>query len=226
MRNPGPYSRSDRRGVIELNYRNWSILALLVSVSILSGCVSGSAGTAAQSPVQPDVAKLPIDDGPVMRTANAIFAGKEGEKNSDALALRTAAQILESLGARPDADQEDDLSSRWREQAKLLDPSTILPVYRGRALGPSYKKGMVSARSAVSTDQIFLAGKKASVALVPLSSKPMSIKISDGEGNSVCNRSAASKPANCEWLPLFTERYRINIHTTASQPVTYYLVSN
>lgn len=212
--------------MIELNYRNWSILALLGFASVLSGCASKSITGTSQALKQPDVAKISIEDGPVIRTAYAIFAGKQGEQNSDAQALRMAAQTLESLGAKPDAEQEDDLSKRWSEQATLMEPSTAVPVYRGRALGPSYKKGMVSAGSAVITDQIFLAGKKASVALVPLSSKPMSIKISDGAGKSICNRSAVSKPANCEWLPLFTERYRINIHTSASQPVTYYLVSN
>lgn len=207
-------------------YRNWLIVALMGSASLLSGCVSASGGAASQSQIRADPAGSSSGEGPVTRAAHAIAIGQRGEINSDAEALRTAAQTLESLGARPDADQQEDLSRRWGEQASLIDPSTPLPAYRGRALGPSYKKGMVSSLSTVSTEQIFLAGKKASVALVPVSFKPISISISDGQGKNICSRITESKPANCEWLPLFTERYRINIHTSASQPVIYYLVSN
>jgi hypothetical protein len=226
MRSPVLCSRSDRIGVIELIYRNWSIFPLLGSVSLLSGCVSGTGSTASQTQIPSDTARPSSDDGPVMQAALAISMGQEGETHFDAEALRTAAQTLDSLGARPDADQQEDLSKRWGEQAMVIDPSTAPPVYRGRALGPSYKKGMVSAVSTVSTEQIFLAGKKASVALVPVSSKPISITISDGQGKNICNRSTSSKPANCHWLPLFTERYRINVQTSARQPVSYYLVSN
>jgi|GEM_PF-431554 len=208
-------------------YRYCSIIALAGSVSILSACTGVASGAAAQtSPGQADVARPAVDASAVMRTADAIVAGQVGAKNSDAGALRSAAQTLESLGARPDGDQESNLSKSWSEQASLIDPSTTPPVYRGRALGPSYKKGIVSAGSRVSIDQIFLAGRKASVALVPASPKPMSIEISDGQGKNICARRTSSKPANCEWLPLFTERYKINIRTSESRPVTYYLVSN
>jgi len=211
--------------VIDLTYRYCSIIALAGSVSILTACTGVASGSAAQtSPGQ--IAMPAVDASAVMRTADAIVAGQVGATNSDAEALRTAAQTLESLGARPDGDQENNLSKSWSEQANLLDPSTTPPVYRGRALGPSYKKGIVSARSRVSIDQIFLAGRKASVALVPASPKPMSIEISDGKGKNICIRRTSLKPANCEWLPLFTERYKINIRTSESRPVTYYLVSN
>ena len=207
-------------------YRKSFAISLLGTLPLLLGCANASAGANSQAQSRPDLTKFPVDQGPVMRAAHAILMGQQAEQKADASALHTAAQVLQSLGAKPDMDQEDDLSSRWASQAKSIEPATEPSVYRGRALGPSYKKGMVSALSTVNIEQIFLAGKKASVALVPVSSKPMSIRISDGQGKNICNRSTSSKPANCEWLPLFTERYRINIHTSASQPVTYYLVSN
>lgn len=209
-----------------MNCQNLSVMALWMAVSLLSGCAGASAGIASQTGFVADRDSPSEGDGPVMRTAHAILAGKQGEENSDAAALRAAAQILQAIGARPDGNQDEDLSKRWGERAQALDPSTRPPVYRGRALGPSYRKGKVSAKSGVSTDQIFLAGKKASVALVPVSSKPLSIKIIDPQGKDICRQNVSSKPANCEWLPLFTERYRINIHTSATQPVAYYLISN
>ena len=207
-------------------YRDGRIAAILTCFLLLPGCSSPSGEVVPPAGLPFDSNRSSLDQGPVMRTAYAILIGNQGEENNDAKALRAAAQTLAGIGARPDAEEQDDLSRRWGEQAKLIDPSTTLPVYRGRALGPSYKKGMVSAVSKVSTDQIFLAGKKASVALVPVSSRPMSIKIFDDQGKNICSQSTSSKPASCQWLPLFTERYRINIHTSESQPVIYYLVSN
>ncbi|MEH6790926.1 hypothetical protein [Parasphingorhabdus sp.] len=205
------------------NGRSYAILGCLL---VLPGCSGASGEGGSPTGVQPDRDWSSLDEGPVMRAAHAILIGKQGEENADADALRAAAQTLAGLGARPDAEEQEDLSRRWGEQAKRIDPLTTLPVYRGRALGPSYQKGTVSAVSKVSTDQIFLAGKKASVALVPVSSKPMSIRIFDDQGKNICSQSTSSKPANCQWLPLFTERYRINIHTSESRPVNYYLVSN
>ena len=206
--------------------RNASLLALLGSVLLLPGCAAGAGGAASSAAAGIDTPKPALDDGPVARAAYAISLGQQGETNADAKSLRTAAQLLASLGAKPDNGEEDDLSSRWSEQASLIDPSITSPVYRGRALGPSYKKGTVSATLAVKTDQIFLAGKKAAVALVPVSARPMSIKISDGRGENVCKTGVSSKPMNCEWLPLFTGRYRIRIETSAREPAAYYLVSN
>ncbi len=209
-----------------MSYRNTSIFTILVSFSMLSGCFGTSEGATAETPLRQNGIESSFDEGAVMRAAHAILVGKQAEKNADANALRIAAETLEGVGAKPEKDQRDDLSRRWSEQAKLIDPSITLPVYRGRALGPSYYKGVLSPVSSTSTSQIFLAGKKASVALVPVSNKPMSINIYDGRGKNICTRSTELKPANCQWLPLYTERYRIDINTSANQSVTYYLVSN
>ncbi len=207
--------------------KNRSIVALAGALWFLSAC-NGRATNVAEkpSPPQSEPVVAPDATSAVTRTADAIIAGQVAERNADAAGLRAAAGKLDNLGARPDDDQHDDLSESWSRQASVIDPSTPPAVYRGRALGPSYKKGVVSATSRVSINQIFLAGKKASVALVPASSKPVSIEISDGEGRKICSRLTSLKPANCEWLPLFTERYQIDIRTSESRPVSYYLVSN
>ncbi|WP_145955430.1 hypothetical protein [Sphingorhabdus sp. SMR4y] len=207
---------------------NWSMGTLAGAAWLLSACNGMASNGAAVQPSRGEVAiaASPVGASAVMRTADAIMAGQAAEESSDAAAMRAAARTLESLGARPDGDQAVSLSRGWNEKASLIDPSVSPPVYRGRALGPSYKKGLVSATSRVSIAQIFLAGKKASVALVPVSEKPVSIEVSDGEGKKICSRHTSSRPANCEWLPLFTERYQINIRTSESRPVPYYLVSN
>ena len=163
----------------------------------------------------------------VMRTADAIAMGEAGERSNDPAALARAAGMLEALGARPTGEsEEEDVARKWIDLAVGQDPNISVPVYRGRALGPAYRKGTVSAGSEVTFRQIFLAGKKASVALVPVSKNTVSISVENGAGERLCYRTVSENPDSCEWLPLFTDRFLIRIITKAPKPVRYYVVSN
>ncbi|QJB70468.1 hypothetical protein [Parasphingorhabdus halotolerans] len=165
-------------------------------------------------------------DSAVMRTANAIALGEAGARSKDVATLVQAASMLDALGAKPTGKSEEDIARKWIDLAASQDPEAKLPVYRGRALGPAYRKGTVTAGSDVTMEQIFLAGKKASVALVPVSKNIVSISIENGDGKRLCHRTVSTKPDSCEWLPLFTDRFLIRVKTKAREPVRYYLVSN
>lgn len=172
-------------------------------------------------------AGAPAASSTVMRTADAIAMGEAGERSNDPSALARAAGMLDALGARPTGEsEEDDVARKWIDLAVAHDPNISVPVYRGRALGPAYRKGTVSAGSEVTFQQIFLAGKKASVALVPVSKDVLSISVESGAGERLCYRTVFEKPDGCEWLPLFTDRFLIRVITKARKPVHYYLVSN
>lgn len=163
----------------------------------------------------------------VMRTADAIAMGEAGERSNDPAALARAAGILDALGARPTGDtEEEDVARKWIDLAVAQDANISVPVYRGRALGPAYRKGTVSAGSDATMQQIFLAGKKASVALVPVSKNILSISVENGAGERLCYRTVFEKPGICEWLPLFTDRFLIRVITKVRKPVHYYVVSN
>jgi hypothetical protein len=134
-----------------------------------------------------------------------------------------AAQTLDSAGARPGAE-EMDLAGRWRDLARkrgYADPSP----WRGRALGPAYRQGRLEPGAALATEQVFLAGQKAMVALVPEPGRNLSIRIA-GPDKDICDRVAAPPRASCAWLPLFTTRVKISIANRGQVAASYYLVSN
>lgn len=200
---------------------------------MLMGC-SLSAGCATVSPLAEIETNRPANEGAsadassaVMRTADAIALGEAGERSNDPAALARAAGILDALGAKPTTKSaQEDIARRWIDLAAAQNPGASVPVYRGRALGPAYRNGTVSAGSDVTMEQIFLAGKKASVALVPVSKNILSISVENGAGERLCYRTVSVKPDSCEWLPLFTDRFLIRVKTRVRTPVRYYLVSN
>lgn len=205
-----------------------------IKLMLLMGC-SLSAGCATVAPLAEIEADRPANEGAsadagsaVMRTADAIALGEAGERSNDLVALARAAGMLDALGAKPTGESEDeeDVARKWIDLAVAQDPNISVPLYRGRALGPAYRKGIVSAGSDVTMEQIFLAGKKASVALVPVSKNILSISVENGAGERLCYRTVSEKPDSCEWLPIFTDRFLIRIKTKVRKPVRYYLVSN
>ncbi|NRD90066.1 hypothetical protein C8024_12250 [Sphingopyxis sp. BSNA05] len=130
-------------------------------MSLLSACTSTAPGSAARtSHERADIAIAPVDASAVMRAADAIAAGQVAADAADAAALRIAAQMLENLGARPAGDQQENLSRSWNQRASLIDPSVAPPVYRGRALGPSYKRGWSRRRRGSVSSRFFWREKR------------------------------------------------------------------
>jgi hypothetical protein len=153
----------------------------------------------------------------------ALARGLAAEASGDPRAMLGAAQNLDALGARPDADQPD-LAGRWRDLAKRRGFKDRSP-WRGRALGPAYRQGKLLPGAALATEQVFLAGQKAMVALVPEPGRSLSIRIA-GPDKEICERVAAPPRATCAWLPLFTTRVKISIANRGQAAADYYLVSN
>ena len=84
---------------------------------------------------------------------------------------------------------------------------------------------MLPAGQGLTTQQVFLAGQKAEVSLVPEPGRALTIRIA-GRDQQICERTAAASKAACSWLPVFTHRVEIRISNQGAQPASYYLVSN
>ena len=160
----------------------------------------------------------PVDD-----AALAIAGGMTAEEKGDAAAMLEAARALDALGARA-GPEEEDLAVRWRALARERGLADEQPL-RGRALGPAYKKGVLAPGAALATEQVFLAGQGAEVALVPGAGGALSMKVT-ARGKPICERAAEPPRATCSWLPIFTERVGISVENRGSRPAAYYLVSN
>lgn len=161
---------------------------------------------------------------PVDAVALALARGIAAEQSSDGAALLEAASVLDANGARP---ADADAATQWRDDARRrgakMHPTSP---WRGRALGPAYRSGVLGAGETLVTEQVFLAGRKAQVALVPQPARSLAIRIVAPDDKSLCDREAAAPRETCNWLPLFTARVRIHVVNRSRQPARYFLVSN
>lgn len=145
----------------------------------------------------------------------ALLAGAEADSDagrSSALARRLAR--LEALGAQPAQDGGEDPVPGWR----IAAATDAIP-FRGRALGPAYRRGILAADGELQLTQTFLSGKKAVIAVSSPGGTAPALRVVSGSGETVC-----ASAASCRWTPVFTERYAIILRNTSRKARTYYLV--
>lgn len=201
-----------------------SLVAMIV-IGAIASCTSSQPGRnpiTAPTPSGDEIAQ----DSDVARVADAIAMGNQANEAADSEHLMQAAKVLDVLGARPADSGDEDLAKLWAATAIRQNPQINPPVYRGRVLGPAYKKGVVSSHDVIILEQLFLAGKKASIALVPSPESEVSVSVKNSQGSAICVRPNMRKRASCQWLPVFTERYQIHIKNETQQNISYHLVLN
>lgn len=162
----------------------------------------------------------------VMRTADAIAQGEAALQSNQTDSLMRAAQILTAVGARPADESAENLADTWAQIASRQDPLLVVPIYRGRLLGPAYKSGTISGNGSIVIEQLFLAGKKATVALVPAASSNLTIHVKNGSGEPVCVKPEIKGKASCQWLPIFTDRFEIRVQNGSQTNAKYHLILN
>ncbi len=171
--------------------------------------------------VDRSVAKMsPIQDD-VIRVANALALGAS---HADRDTLGKAARTLDALGAHPADDHDPDLARLWA--AAAYRGKAAPPPFRGRILGPGYVAGAVAAGGRVATEQLFLGGQSAHVAVSTATSAKLSLTIRNGSGDTVCAIPNNSANTACHWVAIFSERYRIEVSNPSAQSAKYFLVTN
>ncbi|MFN4113180.1 MAG: hypothetical protein ACK4GD_04500 [Sphingomonadaceae bacterium] len=148
-------------------------------------------------------------------TVAALLAGADADAETgktSSLARRLAR--LEALGARPAQDAGEDPVAAWRARTG----SAAVP-FRGRALGPAYRRGTLAAEGELELTQTFLSGKKAVIAVSSPAGTAPALRVVSASGTIVCESAA-----RCRWTPVFTERYAITLRNTSRQARAYYLV--
>ncbi|WP_324262361.1 hypothetical protein U4960_04380 [Altererythrobacter sp. H2] len=170
------------------------------------------AACAASEPPRTAAAEEPAA---LAETVAALLAGAEadaGAGRTSALARRVAR--LEALGARPAQDAGEDPVAAWRASTG----SEAIP-FRGRALGPAYRRGTLAADSELELTQTFLSGRRAVIAVSSPAGNAPALRVVSASGTTVCESAA-----RCRWTPVFTERYAITLRNTSRQARAYYLV--
>lgn len=170
------------------------------------------AACAASEPPRTAAAEEPAA---MAETVAALLAGAEadvGAGRTSALARRLAR--LEALGARPADEAGEDPVAGWRT---AIGSETV--PFRGRALGPAYRRGTLAADSELELTQTFLSGRKAVIAVSSPAGIAPALRVVSASGTTVCESAA-----RCRWTPVFTERYAITLRNTSRQARAYYLV--
>lgn len=149
--------------------------------------------------------------------ARALAGAAEGEAAGDGAAMARAVALVDRLGARP-LDGADDPVAGWR--AAVVQE---VPVLRGRPLGPGYRSGRIPAGRSESFPQLFLSGTGASITLSAPNGGRVAMRVIDPQSKTVC-KGEANRGGTCRWVPLFTQRYTIEVANLGAEDVRYFLV--
>ena len=161
--------------------------------------------------------------------AEALLDGQRAEQaagTARAQRLQRAALKLAALGARP-VEGEDDLAEAWLARAGELGaraPKNIPD--RGRVLGPSYKRVRLSATSPVETTQLFLAGTQARITLVTPAKGDAHLQVRAPDDTVACQVASTPDGRECSWLPLYTQRYRLDLKSPRAKWVDAFVIVN
>ena len=171
-------------------------------------------------PAAPAADMLPAD--PVLRT---LMEGDAALAGGNAAQLMDVAQILKALGATP-AEGQDDLAALWTQEAQTRGVTRSTLAFRGRALGPAYRRGLLEAGGSFTMRQLFLAGQRAQISVAPTGggAAGLSIRVLGADGATLCAKPVGGPQADCAWMPVFTDRYDIVIENGGSVPAAFYLI--
>lgn len=149
---------------------------------------------------------------------NALAHGLRGEVERDDTILKAAAAALDASGAMP-SGHEENAARRW-EHDTGVQPG---PSERNRALGPSYRLVELGGGASAVFHQTFLAGQLARVATASAPGGNFILTvIGEGAKNPVCR--VARSDARCDWVPLYTQRFQIEVVNLGAKADRFYLV--
>ena len=186
-----------------------AVLLPLASIA-LAGCAATAEPGAPSAAVADDA-----DRSDAERLALALADADDAFARNDKERLADALRRFDALGGKP-LDGADSELGRWRAAVNQSPPM------RGRSLGPGYRSGKLSAGRSEELEQVFLSGTRASVALSAPSGVRLRLEVQDRGEAAVCGKEG--NPNHCQWVPLFTDRYRIRIVNPGRTEVRYFLV--
>lgn len=162
-----------------------------------------------------------LPDDPILRT---LLEGEAAQSSGDHAALLDRVQSLVALGAKP-AEGQEDLAARWTREARDHGVTGTTPDFRGRALGPAYRRGSLVPGASLVMRQLFLGGQRAQIFVAPAArAANLSIRVQGADGATLCAKPVGGPQVDCAWMPLFTDRFNIVIENGGSAPASFYLV--
>jgi len=187
-------------------------IAALMLAAALAACAGTGMGDAARL-ARPDA------DDPLGAAAALLVAAEE----TDAAHRAPLIARLDALAVAVLPDTGDDPLGQWRRENGAGSGAAGGPVYRGRTLGPGYRRARLAAGQRLVIDQIFNAGERAEMAAQTRAGQAVELAVANGQARKVCE-ARASPDARCRWVPIFTERFQITLINRGTGPASIYLV--
>lgn len=193
-------------------------LIQLMAAAALSGCAQPGSATET-------TAALSEPPFPAAQVAGALADAADAANKGDRPALARALAMVEHNGARPADDAtvaggaEADPVVAWRASVADIAP----PPFRGSPLGPGYRIGRLSGGGRESFNQLFLSGTGATIALSAPTGDRVSLRVLDPRSRPVCSGDTV-RIQPCRWVPLFTQRYTIEVTNLGNADARYFLV--
>ena len=156
---------------------------------------------------------------PAQHLARAFAEAADAEAKGDSKALAKAVRLIDASGSRPITESSSDPLPEWRERVAGAGN----PPYRGRPLGPGYRSGLLNPGGRETFNQLFLSGTGASIALSAPTGDRLALKVLDPQAKPICT-DETGKGALCRWVPLFTQRYTIEVTNLGKDDARYFLV--
>ncbi len=188
-----------------------SLAAVLTASACASAPAVGSSDVAANAAGGEQIVAV--------RLANALADAADAEGRGDTKSLARAVQMIDGAGSHPLEASSSDPLPAWRDAAR----GEATPPYRGRPLGPGYRSGKLGVGGRESFSQLFLSGTGATIALSAPTGDKLALRVLDPQLKPICT-DESGRGGLCKWVPLFTQRYTIEVMNRGAGDARYFLV--
>ncbi len=186
------------------------LLAIVSLASVLAGCAHSRTAPLA----------LPDPTGNRLSDVAALLVAAESARNSGQRA--PLIERLDALDVRLAQGAADDPLSAWRSAHQAASGSSAEP-WRGRTLGPAYRRAQIGAGESLRIEQVFYAGERAEIAAQASSGGQVALEVANPRAQAVCEQRLSPR-GTCNFLPIYTERFSIELENTGSQSASVYIV--
>ncbi|MEQ5789240.1 hypothetical protein J3454_15215 [Erythrobacter sp. NFXS35] len=185
---------------------------------LAGGCAAPEQAAVTGASMPAAAAGAPVSaPGKADRVAEALMMAAIAERAQDTAALAQAMLRLDQLGAIPQTDGDAAAMERWRASV----PVGTSPM-RGRALGPAFRSATLRPGASTELNQTFLGGRSAQIVLRVSRGPVPRLVVHDQAERQVCL--ASDDPIMCRWVPLYTQRHRIEIVNIGPVQSEFYIV--
>lgn len=155
-----------------------------------------------------------------------LRSGSAADSRGDGKALMRAGLALERMGVRPAAG-ETDIGQIWFAKAKALGVKIpTVPHYRGRTLGPAYRRGIIAAHGTFITQQSVNAGESAVINIMAVKGAELGLDITDDDNHQICHLTHDTLMRGCHWVPVYTGMNALTINNSSDFSDSYFIVIN